>query len=46
MTGSNDENVFDITQGVSINIFVKTGEKKESELGKLFHFDLSMVNAV
>ncbi len=26
--GSADENVFDIMQGVSINIFVKTGKKK------------------
>ena len=38
--GSPDINVFDIQQGVSINIFVKTGQKKESELGKFFHFDL------
>jgi hypothetical protein len=27
-------------QGVSINIFVKTGKKKANELGKVFHFDL------
>ena len=38
--GSADVNVFDIMQGVSINIFVKTGKKKESELGKVLHFDL------
>lgn len=38
--GSPDTNVFDIQQGVSINIFVKTGKKKEDELGKVFHFDL------
>ncbi|MEZ4525272.1 MAG: type ISP restriction/modification enzyme [Desulfobacterales bacterium] len=38
--GSKDENVFDIMQGVSINIFVKTGKKKEGELGRVFHFDL------
>ena len=38
--GSADQNVFDIMQGVSINIFVKTGKKKENELGKVFHFDL------
>jgi len=38
--GSVDQNIFDIMQGVSINIFVKTGEKKENELGKVFHFDL------
>src|SRR5665811_544507 len=38
--GSKDENVFDIMQGVSINLFIKTGKKKASELGKVFHFDL------
>jgi predicted helicase len=38
--GSADVNVFDIMQGVSINIFVKTGKKKANELGKVFHFDL------
>ena len=38
--GSADINVFDIEQGVSINLFVKTGKKKSSELGKVFHFDL------
>ena len=38
--GSADVNVFDIMQGVSINIFVKTGKKKLNELGKVFHFDL------
>jgi predicted helicase len=38
--GSIDQNVFDIQQGVSINIFVKTGKKKEKELGKVFHYDL------
>ncbi|MBE2217885.1 MAG: DNA methyltransferase [Ignavibacteria bacterium] len=38
--GSIDMNVFDIVQGVSINIFVKTGEKKPNELGKVFHADL------
>ena len=31
--GSADINVFDIMQGVSINIFVKTGKKKANELG-------------
>lgn len=34
--GSKDENVFDIMQGVSINIFVRTGKKKTS-LGNVFH---------
>ena len=38
--GSKDENVFDIMQGVSINILVKTGEKKDDELGKVYHKDL------
>lgn len=38
--GSIDQNVFDIMQGVSINLFVKTGKKKEKELGKVFHYDL------
>ena len=38
--GSIDENVFDIMQGVSINIFFKTGKKKPSELGKVFYYDL------
>ena len=38
--GSVDENVFDIQQGVSINVLVKTGKKKANELGKVFHFDL------
>jgi predicted helicase len=38
--GSVDVNVFDIQQGVSINIFVKTAKNKSNELGKVFHFDL------
>jgi predicted helicase len=38
--GSPDINVFDIQQGVSINLFVKTGKKKQNELGKIYHFDL------
>lgn len=38
--GSADQNVFDIMQGVSINIFVKTGKKKQNELGKVLHHDL------
>jgi len=37
--GSKDENVFDIQQGVSINILVKTGKKKASDLGRVFHYD-------
>lgn len=38
--GSKDENVFDIQQGVSINIFVKTNHKHEDDLAKLYHADL------
>ena len=38
--GGSDDNVFDIQQGVSINIFVKTGKKKTRDLGQVFHFDL------
>ena len=38
--GSADVNVFDIEQGVSINIFIKTGKKKPNELGQVFHYDL------
>ena len=38
--GSPDQNVFDIMQGVSINIFVKTGSKKKTELGEVYHSDL------
>ncbi|MBV6442900.1 MAG: hypothetical protein EPGJADBJ_04626 [Saprospiraceae bacterium] len=38
--GSKDENVFDIQQGVSINIFVKNGKKKKGELAKVLHCDL------
>jgi len=40
LDGSPDQNVFDIMQGVSITIFVKTGKKKSDELGQVFHFDL------
>ena len=35
-----DENVFNIQQGVSINIFVKTGKKKPDELAKVYHTEL------
>ncbi|MFD2598724.1 type ISP restriction/modification enzyme [Sphingobacterium corticis] len=38
--GSIDQNVFDIMQGVSINIFVKTGNMKRNELGKVFHSEI------
>ena len=38
--GSADTNVFDIQQGVSINVFVKTGKKKANVLGQILHYDL------
>jgi predicted helicase len=38
--GSADVNVFDIEQGVSINIFIKTGKKKANELGICLHSDV------
>lgn len=38
--GGKDENVFDIMQGVSINLFVKTGKKAKDEQGKIYHKDL------
>jgi predicted helicase len=38
--GSIDQNVFDIMQGVSINLFVKTGKKKVDDLAQVFHYDL------
>jgi predicted helicase len=38
--GSKDENVFDIMQGVSINLFVKTGKKAKDELGRVYHKNL------
>jgi len=37
--GAKDENVFDIMQGVSINIFVKKEEKSDN-LAQVFHYDL------
>ena len=40
LDGSPDQNVFDIMQGVSINIFIKTGNKKKNELGEVLHYDL------
>lgn len=37
--GSKDENVFDIMQGVSINIFIKK-KSKSRKLADVFHYDL------
>ena len=38
--GSADKNVFDIQQGVSINLFVKTRKKTKNALARVFHYDL------
>lgn len=38
--GSPDVNVFDIQQGVSINVLIKTGVKNANELGKVSHYNL------
>lgn len=38
--GEPDENVFDIMQGVSINLFVKTGKKEKGKLATLKYYDL------
>lgn len=38
--GGKDENVFDIQQGVSVNLFVKTGPKKDGAPARVFHSDL------
>jgi predicted helicase len=40
LDGSKDENVFDIQQGVSINIFVKTSQKKKNTLADVNHFEI------
>ncbi len=37
LIADNDENVFDIQQGVSINIFIKTGEKTKKQNGSVFY---------
>ncbi|MCL2072962.1 MAG: N-6 DNA methylase [Marinilabiliaceae bacterium] len=38
--GNKDENVFDIMQGVSINIFVKSKLKYSEKLAEIYHYDL------
>lgn len=38
--GSPDKNVFDIQQGVSINLFIKTGKKNKGDLAAVFHQDV------
>jgi len=42
-SGENDDNIFDILQGVSINLFVKKAIKKDAsknDLAEVFHIDL------
>jgi len=38
--GTPDINVFDIMQGVSINIFIKKAKSKENGLGKVYHAEI------
>lgn len=38
--GCKDENVFDIMQGVSINIFIKNNKKQKNEFANVVHTDL------
>jgi len=38
--GNVDQNVFDIQQGVSINIFIKTGVKSKNQCADVFNADL------
>ncbi len=37
-SGGVDENVFDIQQGVSINLFVRTAQKRKGQLGKVYPY--------
>ena len=38
--GSKDENVFDIQQGVSINLFIKFNTKNKGQLAEVYHHSL------
>lgn len=38
--GSTDENVFDIKQGVSISLFIKTNKKRKGQLAEVYYYDL------
>jgi len=40
LDGSKDENVFDIMQGVSVNLFVKSNRNRKEELATVSHSDL------
>ncbi|MBR6853436.1 MAG: N-6 DNA methylase [Prevotella sp.] len=44
--GGKDENVFDIMQGVSINIFVKSGKKEKRNHGRLFYHEIYGIRQV
>ena len=35
-----DENVFDIQQGVAITLYIKTGVKQKTDLGKIYHHEI------
>jgi predicted helicase len=43
--GSSDQNVFDIMQGVSINIFITSSSKDKKHLPKVFYSDLYGIRA-
>jgi len=43
---SKDENVFDIQQGVSINLFIKNSTKKKGALADIYHSELFGLRAV
>lgn len=38
---ANDENVFDIQQGVAITLLIKTGKKQKSALGNVYHCSIN-----
>jgi len=40
LDGSADQNVFDIMTGVSINIFIKSGQKNNMEFGNVYYSDI------
>jgi len=40
LEGTKDENVFDIQQGVSINLFIKNNAKNKNEIGRVYQCDL------
>ncbi|MDO9553854.1 type ISP restriction/modification enzyme [Rhodonellum sp.] len=40
LDGSKDENVFDIQQGVSINLFIKRKHKSNEKVGKVFYSEI------